>query len=83
MPSPTCLTGQGGFPQGDAASSASKRSREKLALLGLTDGGFSIWSGAPKRSGNLRPTCQPVRIAELAKMEIYNARDYRASSACR
>jgi hypothetical protein len=82
MPSPTCLTGQGGFPQGDAASSATKRSHEKLGPPRLTDGGFSIWSGAPKRSGNLGPTCQPVRIAELAKTETYNARN-RASSACR
>jgi DNA invertase Pin-like site-specific DNA recombinase len=43
--------------------------------------GFSFWSGAPQRSGNLFPTCQPVQTAELAKAETCHDCNFGSSSA--
>ena len=33
-------------------------------------------------TGDLVPNCQPVQIAELAKSETYDDRNYSSPSAC-
>jgi hypothetical protein len=44
--------------------------RANVSLPRETGGGFCFEVARHTRSGNLSPTCQPVRIAELAKSEI-------------
>ena len=82
-PSPTCHTGQGGSRKGMRPLRQRNGSRESVSPPRETGGGFFIWNGAPTRSGDLVPACQPVQIAELAKSETRHDRDDRSSFACR
>src|SRR5262245_1866953 len=68
-PSPTCHTEQGGSRKGMRPLRQRNGSYEIVNPPRETGGGFFIWSGAPTRSGDLVPACQPVQIAELAKSE--------------